>query len=209
MFFGKKPPVTETSQGAGEPTAMAQTPTPPTEPPAAPAAEAAPGAEPGLSDEERRKRIIAAKQLAASFGEIVMLLMRSPVDKFQSLQDLEWLVAPALVRGQFAVADAQSKETGVVIPVAAVLWAYVSEEVDARLSTHSGDPLRLTPAEWRSGDIPWIILTIGDPKVLGGLLNQLTRTVFKERAPKLRIKGADGNIVVGRLEVTSETPSQT
>ena len=59
-----------------------------------------------------------AKHIAASFGQIVTLLMRSPADKAITLQDLEWMVVPAIMTGQFAVADAQSKETGVVMPVA-------------------------------------------------------------------------------------------
>ena len=169
------------------------------EQPEAPVAASAPAAE-ALSPEESKKRLVAAKQMAAAFGEIVTLLMRSPADKHHSLGDLEWLVVPAVARGHYALAEAQSKETGAMSPVGAVLWAFVSEDVDKRLTDLTA-PLRLKPNEWRSGDIPWIVMAAGDMRVLGGLIQQLTKTVFKDRAPKMRARGADGKVTVGRLEV--------
>ena len=145
-------------------------------------------------------RAAAAKHVAASFGEIVTLMMRSAADKAITLQDLEWMVVPALMRGQFAVADAQSKDTGAVMPVGAVLWAFVSPEVDQRLSGGADQSMRLQPAEWRSGTIPWIVMAIGENQVLGGLLQQLSKTVFAQQAPKMRARGADGKVTIGRLE---------
>jgi hemolysin-activating ACP:hemolysin acyltransferase len=193
MFFGKKPP----------PAGNAAPPTPAKPAAGAPAAGGAvqQSAASPLSPEDAKKRAIAAKQIAASFGEIVTLLMRSPTERQHSLQDLEWLVIPAIARGQFAVADAQSKETGAVTTVGTVLWAFVSAEIDKRLE-HATGPLRLQPNEWRSGDIPWIILAVGDPKVVGSLLQQLTRSVFKDRPARMRVRGADGKVVVGRLELS-------
>ena len=153
-----------------------------------------------VSAEDARKRMNASKQMAAAFGEVVSLLMRSGSDKHHSLADLEWLVVPAIARGQYALAEAQSKETGATAPVGAVLWALVSQEVDKRLSDISA-PVRLRPDEWRSGDIPWIVLATGDLKILGGLIQQLTHKAFNERAPRMRVRGADGKISVGQLEV--------
>ncbi len=210
MFFGKKP--APPANGGGEPAPAVAVATQAPAPAAAKSSAVpspAPRAGTVLNDEEVKKRAIAAKQVAASFGEIVMLLMRSPTEKFHSLQDLEWLIAPALVRGQFALADAQSKETGVVMPVGAVLWALVSAEVDKRLTEKTEEPIRLLPDEWRSGDIPWIILTAGDSKVVGGLLQQMTKAMFKEKPAKIRVKGQDGKVVVGRLEVSPDGPSHT
>jgi cytolysin-activating lysine-acyltransferase len=165
-----------------------------------------PAGEPKISPEDAKKRLMAAKQMAAAFGEIVTLLMRSPADKHHSLGDLEWLVVPAVARGHYALAEAQSKETGAVSPVGAVLWAFVSEEVDKRLSDLTA-PLRLKPNEWRSGDIPWIVLASGDMRVLGGLIQQLTKTAFKDQAPKMRARGPDGKVTVGRLEIKDKAPA--
>jgi cytolysin-activating lysine-acyltransferase len=154
-----------------------------------------------LSQEEAKKRAGAAKHVAASFGEIVTLLMRSDTDKALALRDLEWMVLPAVMSGQFALAEAQSKETGVVTPVAAVLWAFVSPEIDKRLSNNLTAPPRLAPAEWRSGNIPWIILALGQKKVLGGLLQQLAKTAFKDKPARIRARAKDGKVVVGKVEL--------
>jgi hemolysin-activating ACP:hemolysin acyltransferase len=212
MFF-KKPTINPSQNPASSPEAappaaaappagfMPQTAAPAS---GAPAATAQPAP---LSAEEIKKRGLMAKQVAASFGEIVTLMMRSSTDRALSLQDLEWMVVPALQTGQFAVAEAQSKETGAVMPVGAVLWAFVSAEIDQKLSSATDQPIRLQPADWRSGPNPWIVMAIGDSKVLGGLLQQLGRTVFAKQAPKMRTRGTDGNVVVGRLEFSAVTPS--
>ena len=157
-------------------------------------------AAPGL--EGAQKRSMADVHLAAAFGEIVLLLLRSPRNNY-SVADLGWLVAPAVGHGQFALAEARSEETGAVRPVGAVLWAMVSDDVDKRLSDVTV-PLRLKPDEWRSGDIPWIVVATGGMKVVEGLIQQLSKTVFKGKPPKTRIRGTDGKISVGHLGVKAK-----
>ena len=207
MFFKK--PQDETASAAA-PTSGAAGPTetaaakPETAKPDASTAAAAPVV---LDAEEAKKRAAASKRMAASFGEIVSLLMRSPADKHHTLADLEWLIAPAVMRGQFAVAEAQSKETGATAPIGAVLWAFVSEEVDARL-TDLATPMRLKPDEWRSGDIPWIIHATGDTRVIAGLIQQLTASVLKGKAPKMRARGSDGKVTVGHIEIKEKTSAE-
>lgn len=160
-----------------------------------------------LPVDELRKRAAVAKQIAGSFGQIVTLLLRSQQDRKRPLEDLEWMVIPALQYGQFAVAEAQSKDTGIVAPAAAVLWALVSESVDHRLSQNLDQPVTLSPEDWRSGDIPWIIAAFGDNRVVGGLLQQLSENVFKSQPPKMRARGADGQPVIGRLEAKGAPPA--
>lgn len=159
---------------------------------------------PELSADEARKRAILAKQAAAALGEIVSLLMRAQTECQQPIADLEWMVLPAIMTGQYAVADAQSKTSGAVMPVGAVLWAFVSPEIDQQLSNTADNAVRLKPQDWRSGDIPWVVMAIGDPKILGGLLQNLAKSVFKDKPAKMRAKGPDGNLVVGRLELAPE-----
>lgn len=205
MFFKKPQDDTAASaapNGAAEPieTSAAK---PDTSSPAV-----ATGAAPVVLDaEEAKKRAAASKRMAASFGEIALLMSRSPAEQHFALRDLDWLVAPAVSLGQFALAEAQSKTNGLVVPVGAVLWALVSAEVDQRLSAQEAGPIRLAPSEWRSGDIPWIIHTVGEPKILGGLMEQLTKTVFKDRAPKMRIRGQDGKAKVGEIHVKQKDPA--
>lgn len=154
-----------------------------------------------LSKEELARRAMMAKQLSSSFGDIVSMLMRSETERKRTLADLEWMVIPAMQTGQFAVAEAQSKETGVVTPMAVVLWAMVSEEIDKRLTAGLNQPLKLDPPEWRSGDIPWIVAAFGDNAVVGQLFEQLAKNVFTKMPAKLRARDKDGKPFIGRVEV--------
>jgi cytolysin-activating lysine-acyltransferase len=118
----------------------------------------------------------SVRQVDATFGQIVTILMRSPQHKFLPLADLEWLVLPAVFGGQCSVA--QTQLSGTAVPVGVALWASVSTTVDQRLSDMSA-PGRLQPDEWRSGDIPWLVELVADTRTRQLLLTHLGETVFK------------------------------
>jgi hemolysin-activating ACP:hemolysin acyltransferase len=158
-------------------------------------------ATPSLSEAEAKRRAGQAKRAAAAFGEIVILVARSANDRSIAVKDLEWLVMPGIALGQFAVAEAQSRDTGVVVPAGAVLWAFVSEAVDARLCANLDQPIRLEPGDWRSGGIPWVVLAVGDGRVVGALLQQTSKTVFRGTAPKMRVRQSDGTVMVAQLDL--------
>jgi len=151
------------------------------------------------SQQELQRRTTIAIRQSVAFAQIVSVLARSPAHKFFTLADLEWLVIPPLMTGQYAVAEAKAQAEGPAVPVAIVLWAKVSSEVDTRLCENLAVPIRLRPDEWRSGEIPWLVDAVGDARVLPGFLKQLAETAWKGRAPKMRALGADGKIVVKPL----------
>ena len=153
-----------------------------------------------LPKEELLRRAQLAKQLSSAFGDIVTLLMRSPSERGRTLADLEWMVVPAMQTGQFAVAEGQAQQTGVVAPMGVVLWAMVSEAVDRRLSSQLDQAMKLDAAEWKSGDIPWIVAAFGEPKVVNQLFQQLSKSVFTKTPAKLRARDKDGKPFIGRLE---------
>jgi len=148
-------------------------------------------------DEQRRVATLIRQSLA--FAKVVSVLARSPVHKFFTLADLEWLVIPPLTTEQFAIAEVKPRPDGPAMPVAAVFWANVSSDVDKRLCENLSAPIRLKPEEWRSGDILWLVDAAGDPRVLPGFLQRIGGTAWKGRAPKIRTKGADGKLVVKQL----------
>ena len=74
-----------------------------------------------LAPEVLAKHKARAKQVSAAFGQIVSLMMRDPKRRDLTLADLEWMVVPPLLAGQFSIAEAQSKARGISAPVAAVL----------------------------------------------------------------------------------------
>ena len=117
----------------------------------------------GNGSSERRPRVAAAtaktaipprdaRQLrfAQSFAHIVAVLMRDPNFRKMRLADLEWLVLPPVMAGQFKLAQMPSplaqvkgKEGGVLVPVAVALWARVSAAIDKELSENLDKPMRL------------------------------------------------------------------
>jgi cytolysin-activating lysine-acyltransferase len=113
------------------------------------------------------------------------------------LADLEWLVLPAVLSGQYRVAQAQ--QSGIAVPVGVALWASVSTAVDQRLSDLSA-PWRLQPDEWRSGDIPWLVELVSDTRTQQALLKHLGETVFRGREIKMRVRDADGKMQIGTFK---------
>lgn len=155
---------------------------------------------PDLAPEELKRRAAAIKLVSAAFGQVVSVLMRAPHYKHYSLADLEWMVVPPLVTSQFSIVEAQSRKNGMSAPVCVVFWANVSAEVDARLSASPGEPIRLKPNEWRSGDILWVIDAIGDARAVTAVLKRLRENEWKGRAVKIRTRTKDGNAVVRVLD---------
>lgn len=181
MFFkSKKPETNESVAGASSP------------PPADSGEAGAAATDPGVSPEVAAQRRKLSKELQAAFGSIVSIMMRTPNLRQATLADVEALVVPAVATGQFAVAEAQSKENGATAPVAAVLWANVSEEVDRRLSVEGDKPVKLEPKDWKSGDIPWLVMAIGDKRFLKSMLEQVQSKSLNGRPLKTRKMSGNG-----------------
>jgi len=153
-----------------------------------------------LAPDEMRKRAEASRRLAATMGELIGLMARSPRHRDHKLSDIRWLVVPAIRTGQFSMATAQSKSHGYTAPVAAVLWASVSKEVDKRLADNLLAPIRLAPKEWKSGDILWIVDAIGDNRLVGELVKRLQGKEWKGRPVKARIVDGQKQVKIRTIE---------
>lgn len=77
----------------------------------------------------------------------------------------------------------------------------------SRPATDLSNPLRLSQQEWRSGDILWLVDTVGDSRVVPQLLKHLQETAFKGRDMKVRVRGEDGKVGIGVLRGASENMS--
>lgn len=195
-FWPKK---TGGGDGTQTPPAPASEPQPPAfagEPTPVPVGAPAPS-QPELSDDQKRRNAMSSKMIAAAFGEIVSLLMRTPTHRTTMLADLEWLVAPAVASGQFTVAEAQSKANGITQPMGVVLWARVSPDVDRRLHQNVEQPIKLAPQEWMSGDTVWIVEAAGEPRVVEAMLKRLAGTAWKDKTVRVRGRDKDGKPAVG------------
>jgi cytolysin-activating lysine-acyltransferase len=149
-----------------------------------------------------------ARQLrfGQSFSQIVAVLMRDPNFRKMRLADLEWLVLPPVMAGQYRLAQAPARlgrgkdaEGGVLVPVAVALWARVSPQIDKRLSDNLDKPVHLAPNEWSSGDNIWMMAVAGDRRALPKFMDQLAKTEFKGQRVKMRVRGAEDKVVVKLL----------
>ncbi len=74
-------------------------------------------------------------------GEMTWLLTQSELHKRLSIGDIEWLLFPPLVLGQYKVFYANGQ------PVGLALWAFLTEEIANKL----GENGKLGPNDWCAG----------------------------------------------------------
>ena len=162
-----------------------------------PAADEAP-----LTPEEQEKHRQAAalsKRISAGLGEIASVFMRSKAHAILPIGQLQTLM-PAIARNQFVTAEARSRENGMSSPIAVVIWATVSDEVDKRLSAEPQKPVNLAPAEWSSGPHVWVIEAVGEPRAVSVLIKRLQDSRWKGQTVKLRARGEDGRASIKNLD---------
>ena len=165
-----------------------------------------------------RPRDARQARFAQSFSQIVAVLMRDANFRNMRLADLEWLVLPPVMAGQFRLAQvpmpqgrakgqeagkapqgAKAQEGGVLVPMAVALWARVSPEIDKGLSESLDKQVRLRPNQWASGDKVWLMAVAGDQRAVPKFLEQLAVTEFKGQHVKMRVRGPDDKVVVKAL----------
>ena len=165
-----------------------------------------------------RPRDARQARFAQSFAQIVAVLMRDPNFRNMRLADLQWLVLPPVMAGQFRLAQvpmpqdtkgqeagkapqgAKAQEGGILVPMAVALWARVSPDIDKGLSMSLDKEVRLRPNQWASGNIVWLTAVAGDPRAKPRFLKQLAETEFKGQHVKMRLRGPDGKVVVRALD---------
>jgi len=154
----------------------------------------------------RNPRVARQTRMSQAFSQVVAVLMRDPNFRNMKLSDLEWLVLPPIMAGQFKLGHARAPQragakgpSDMLVPVAVALWARVSSTIDKALSERLGSEMRLRPTDWATGDIVWLMAAAGNPRAVPMFLKQLKETQFKDQEVKLRTRAPDGTIVVKTL----------
>jgi hemolysin-activating ACP:hemolysin acyltransferase len=126
-----------------------------------------------------------SKLISASIGDICVVMSKSPAYKFHTLADIEWLVLPAVLSGQFFVGAYASTERGFTSPAAVITWARVSDDVDERLANGNETNKRLKPEEWTSGSNFWLMDAAGEATVIDASLRQVAQTDLAGKIVKI------------------------
>ena len=172
-----------------------------------------------------RPRDARQLRLGQSFAQVVAVLMRDRNFRQMRLADLEWLVLPPLMAGQFRLAQmpalqrgtAGSTQPGVqgstlasdkgkdggdggmLVPVAVALWARVSAVIDRQLSENLDKVVRLGAGDGHEPDVLARGPVAGDRRIVPKLLEQLAKDEFKGQRVKTRVRGPDNTVVVRTL----------
>src|SRR5262245_65754678 len=106
----------------------------------------------------RAQRPAEARQarFGQSFSQVIAVLMRDQNFRNMRIADLEWLVLPPIMAGQFRLAHMPAPprpgekprptdKAGVLVPVAVSLWARVPPQVHKGLPGNLHKPGRLRP----------------------------------------------------------------
>jgi cytolysin-activating lysine-acyltransferase len=157
------------------------------------------------------KRNAGQNNFAQSFAQIVAVLMRDRQFRDLKLADLEWLVLPPIMVGQFglahtsvdqsssagrAVVKSAKEKSSTLVPVAVALWARVSGELNKVFSDPLATQPKLQLSDWTSGEHAWLIATAGDPRAVPTFLEQVAAKEFNGNGMKMRVRSTDGKFTV-------------
>lgn len=137
--------------------------------------------------------------MESALGAVCLLLTKAPSFKYLFANEYEWRIIPAIAAGQFALFRNDKNE-----PIAFVSFASVNEEVEKRFL--SGN-LKLTPAEWKSGDKLYIVDIISPFAEISEILSQINKGKLKDKEIHILKPNKDkkgGNIATTLKEFLSE-----
>lgn len=106
----------------------------------------------------------------------IVLLGASPRHRHLFIGDLDWAVLPPIALKQFRLFAKDGR------PLAYGCWAFVSDEVDARLKIGQ---IKLKPNEWKSGENCWLIDMVAPLGGAGAFTKLLTENVLKDQTVRL------------------------
>lgn len=124
------------------------------------------------------------------FGQVTWLMTQSKGHRNFFVSDLEWMAMPPLLHRQFRIFPGKDQPLGVA------LWAKVSDEVAARLSSGQN---RLAPGDWNSGENFWLVELIAPFGHQDRMLADLQQTVFAGKEVNMHMTGQDGKRSVTTL----------
>ncbi len=145
--------------------------------------------EPVPLDAEKRKRFI--RGVRETVGEVALLMASSGTHRYHYVQDLNWMVFPAVALSQYKLVRNGKDET-----VGFISWALVSDEVLQRIRNGA---VKLRPEDWKSGDSAVVMDAVGSVEP-GRLLQALKGEVFPHRRLVSIVHGDEGGIELKEIE---------
>lgn len=139
-----------------------------------------------LNQQQIKESIDQLKKLPI-LGPAMWLYARDEVKKYTFIAEQDWLLMPPIILDQCKLYTRNE------IPWAFCTWAFVSDEIDARLRT--ANP-RIAPHEWKSGTKAWIIDVVAPFGDREGVIDDARKTVFNNAAISAILLQRDGTVQI-------------
>lgn len=126
---------------------------------------------------------------AEILGDVAWLMIHSANHRRLFVSDLEWMLLPPILAGQFRLVRQGPK------PLAFVSWALFNEATE---KLYCQGNARLRPPDWTSGDRPWIVELVSPFAPPKSLMERIKKDVFPDRPLKVLTRGPDGKSFTAR-----------
>ena len=139
---------------------------------------------------EAQKQINTSKEALKKLpilGPAMWLYARDDRKKYTFIAEQDWLLTPPIILDQCKLYTRDE------IPWAFCTWAYVSDEIDARLRTTTP---KIAPHEWKSGTHAWLMDVVAPFGDRDGIIEDIRRTAFNAVAISALLGQPDGRVVV-------------
>lgn len=131
-----------------------------------------------MKEQETQKNNIPYHiSMESAIGSVLLIATKSQSYKYLFSHDYEWMIIPPIAAGQYSLFRNKRNE-----PIAFVSFASVNEEVEKRIIAGS---LKLSPADWTSGDKLYIIDVISPFIPVIDILKELNDGQFKDKNIKI------------------------
>lgn len=138
----------------------------------------------------------------ADAGQMMSVFCADPRYRDLTGQSLFIKIMPALSAGQYAIVrrpmTLEGSDQTLPGPVAAVLWARVSDDIHAGFLAATEIP-RVSLGDWNSGDHFWIIDAPGDPRIAGKAVEALQRSQFGRNVVNVFVFEGPGKLTIRQL----------
>jgi hemolysin-activating ACP:hemolysin acyltransferase len=134
-----------------------------------------------------------ARAQSASFGAVAYVLSSSAEYKDMTLERIKRIISPAIRNHQLLVGHETSG--ALPVPVAAVLWAKVTDELDRVLMQNCNALEYLSPKAWESGNKVWVMVSAGRQRAVERLLQILIER-YVGQSIRMRVRSRNGYIAV-------------
>ena len=118
-------------------------------------------------------------------GPAMWLYARDDLKKYTFVAEQDWLLMPPIILDQCKLYMRED------IPWAFATWAFVSDEVDARLRTAIP---KIAPHEWKSGTHPWLIDMVAPFGDRDSLIDEARATAFNGQPMSALLAQRDGTV---------------